>query len=68
MKSIIGNGLIKCIAFLLLQANALCSCTDISKKIEECAIGHITIDPLDRKIVLTVLFNDSMVATSVFDR
>ncbi|MCX8465766.1 tight junction protein ZO-3, partial [Bacteroides fragilis] len=67
MKSIIGNGLIKCIVFLLLQATALGSCTEISKKNEECARAHFTIDPLDRKIVLPVLFNDSIVANLVFD-
>ena len=67
MKSIIGNGLRKCSVFLLLHATALGSCTEISKNNEECARAHFTIDPLDRKIVLPVLFNDSIVANLVFD-
>lgn len=37
------------------------------QKNEECARAHFTIDPLDRKIVLPVLFNDSIIANLVFD-
>ena len=67
MKLIIGNGLIKCIVFLFLQATVLGSCTKISKGNKRDARTYFTIDSLDRKIVLPVLFNDSIVSNLAFD-